>query len=194
MPKKPAEQCGIIIFSVLTFILAIIFLCEFLIPYLDYHNYSVENCNITKIEYPTEAPTFDNTYGWARCDCGKHCNSWSPCIKLFSENHDNHLINDEYYDDKNKECTFHSKRCPDGENLQILETYLIEANNTYHNYINQSVVCYINDPITHIYLSMPNDWLLIGVSLGTALAISFLILCSCCICKFRNKSNSSNIV
>lgn len=193
MSRKEDNKCGIIFFSIITFILAIVLLTEFLLPYSEYHDYSRKICNITNIEYPTVAPTLDNTYGWAECDCGKYCTSWSPCIKMYSDNHNNHLIQDEYYDDKFKECTFHSHRCPEGENLQILETYLIEANNTYYNYINKSVVCYVNDPITNIYLNMSDNWLVLGLSIGIAFALSIIILCCCCICKFRKKS-ASNIV
>ena len=39
-------------------------------------------CNITRVAYPKENP-YQNRYAWASCDCGKDCDSYSPCVKLF---------------------------------------------------------------------------------------------------------------
>ena len=71
--------------SIIWGILFALFICFFVIPYSGLHNYKTHQCNITRIDYPTTAPTFDSFDDWKSCDCGKRCTSWNPCIRLYSD-------------------------------------------------------------------------------------------------------------
>ena len=53
-------------------------------PLSSYSSYHKHTCNITRIEYPTQLPTNNNTEGWKQCDCGKYCHAWTTCVKLYS--------------------------------------------------------------------------------------------------------------
>jgi hypothetical protein len=137
--------------------LALVIYAIFIIPYSHYDDYKDHKCNITRVEYPTEIPTdndFHNNPHWKSCDCGSKCKSWSPCVKLYSSVDKTLLIKNKYYKDRNDDCTFSEAKCDDG--LQYVQRSLRDAYNQYTKYINNTIECHYDDPLTNIYLSMDN--------------------------------------
>jgi len=137
--------------------LALVIYYIFIIPYSHYNDYKPHKCNITKVEYPTEIPSnndFHNNPNWKSCDCGPKCKSWSPCIKLYSNVDETLLIKNKYYKDRNDDCTFSEDKCGDG--LQYVHKSLRDAYAQYTKYINNTIECHYDDPITNIYIMMDN--------------------------------------
>ena len=128
-------------------------------PLADYNNYKENTCNITRLEYPTQLPNKNNTNGWTKCDCGKNCNAWTTCIKLYSSIKPELVIMDEY--DRYEECTFVDDECPNGEDLMYATGKLSEVPGIVDEYYNSEVKCYYDGGITNIYLEKDYSDLLI---------------------------------
>ena len=152
--------------------------------------YDLDYCNITHIDYPQSLPTSSNTFGWEECDCGKRCTSWSPCINLYTEEYPDILIRQSLSKDSSS-CTFHNEECRDGEDYTIISNYFIDANVTYHSYINKTLDCYIKKDKTKILLDISVNINTIYILTGIC---SFLIGISIIIYPFNCKKNKKEVV
>ena len=120
-------------------------------PLLDYSIYDKNTCNITRIEYPTALPTEDNTNGWSKCDCGKRCQAWTTCIKMYTLIKPDLVIQSNY--DRYEECTFIDDECNDGEDLRYATGKLSEVPGIVEEYNkNNEVTCYYDERISRIFL------------------------------------------
>jgi hypothetical protein len=136
------SYCGC--FMILFFGIALFL--PFSLRYFALGDFSEEICTINQINYPTQLPTFGNTSNWATCDCGRRCQSWSPCIQLFTSNYPGVLVKENILDfDSESICTFHELDCQDGENLQRASEYIDESLNIYNEYHEKNVTCYVGD-------------------------------------------------
>ena len=103
-------------------------------PYFYGLDFEKTTCYIDEISYPITNPTHNDYSDWERCDCGKRCTSYSPCIKLFTNS--SQVIYDKFPRGRKFECTFHDDKCRNGEDIRNIETYLEESQNIYNEYIN----------------------------------------------------------
>ena len=129
------------------------------------------NCYISEVEIPTVVPDI-NLDNWKVCDCGRHCLSYYPCIKLKSNLSDNY-IRDSLYDSDDG-CTFYEEHCLDTDNF----TNLLEmSQNKYDEYFNKTINCYHNSVVSTTFLdnSIPYAELV-------AASIFIFFLCLACIC------------
>ena len=99
--------------------------------------------------------TLINNENWAECDCGKYCNAWSPCIKLFTNiSGEERLLKLDYFDQLEGSCTFHNSTCINGEDIRCVNEYLETAQNINEEYINKTVPCFYASDSTNIYLEL----------------------------------------
>lgn len=157
-----------------------------LAPLASYPNFKEHTCNITRIEYPTQLPTNGNTNGWTHCDCGRYCQAWTTCIRLYSSVNPDLLIQSEY--GENEACTFVDDECQDGEDLRYSIGKLNEVQGIVDKYDNNEVNCYYDEGINTIYLDKDyNDLLIIlpSIFLGIMLLIGCYIYCKYSIEKRR---------
>lgn len=148
----------------------------YIFPYIEAQNFVKTSCFIHNIEFPQTNPSHENSINWETCDCGRKCNSLSPCIKLYSNLSDSYILNS-YPEDEKKICTFHNKRCPNGEDIRNILDYLEESNNTFYEFINKTTTCFIDNNTNNIYLY--DDTSLTNVIIWSSImGVTFL----CCIC------------
>ena len=124
---------------------------------MDYKDYHEHDCNITKINYPKNLPTKNNSFGWKHCKCGRGCDkAYTPCIQMFSDIDTNIMIQDRYFSDynSNNECTFYERICKNGEDIIEVQEKLEEAKKIYDNYFNKTIKCYYNNEKNEIFLDM----------------------------------------
>ena len=157
------------------------------VPLSDYNDYKENICNITRIEYPTQLPTENNTEGWTKCDCGRYCMAWTTCIKLYSSVKPDLVIMDEY--DRNEECTFVDDKCPDGENLMYATGKLTEVPGIIDEYYNNEVTCYYDNNIKTIFLEKDYSDLLIILP---SIFVGIMVIIGICICYYERKNTSNN--
>ena len=105
------KYCGIGCCSIAAFIVLIIFLGTYISPLSKYKDIYSVDCNITRVDYPITYPTSNNTENWCRCDCGKRCTSWSPCINIYSNIKPDVVIYSSLLNYHDGECTFHNDDC-----------------------------------------------------------------------------------
>lgn len=180
---KTKNYIGCFIFGVIILLILLPLSIVEIVNYFSKYNYYETDCNITKIDYPISLPTINNTQYWSHCSCGSNCQAWYPCVKLYSS-HSNSFIKKKIYEDRNDECTFHDSSCPNGENVQYTQLYLIKAKDLYEEYMNKTINCYINEMDSDdIYLE--NESNLSELILFSSIT-AFIILCMCC-CFIRYK-------
>lgn len=161
-----------------------------IVPLSNYPNYKENICNITRIEYPTQLPTENNTNGWTKCDCGRNCMAWTTCIKLYSSVKPDLVIMDEY--DRTEYCTFVEDKCRDGEDLIYATRKLSQVPGIVDKYYNNEVKCYYDKDIRTIYLDKDyNDFLIILPSIFLGLMICIGI---CCYYFDKRKNNTKKRV
>ena len=125
---------------ILTFILVMLLAISIPIisnKYINESNYKESECFVDKITYPKNFPTFTDSEYWVSCDCGKYCNTLSPCITFYTNNT---IIKTNY--NSNTECTFHNNSCPTGEDPRKILSMMNEALDIYNTYINTTIDCY----------------------------------------------------
>lgn len=143
------------------------------------------DCYISKIDYPTEPPEI-NLDNWKTCTCGKNCDSYKPCVNLYSNFSMNLKIKQNLYDEF-FDCTFlYEEKCKKINNYSY---YIEESSNVYEEYINQSVDCYYYKNSKELYLD--NSLKLLELVLSSifvfillvvcCLLLDFLDVCCCCI-------------
>jgi hypothetical protein len=163
---------------------AVVIYGVFIIPYSNYNDYNLHKCNITRVEYPTELPVnndFHNNRNWKSCDCGDSCKSWTACIKLYSSVDETQLIKNRYYIDRDDECTFNEAKCTNG--FQRVHNSLTDSYNIYIKYINTTIDCYYDDPMTDIYIIMDkmldNLYFPLGLLIVFTIIIIVMIIADC---------------
>jgi len=141
----------------------LVFVIMMMVPYVfipagEFGKFEEHACRVERIVYPTELPTPENTTGWAECDCGKHCQTWSPCIQIFTNVSNTVFARQQFYDIRD-ECTFHVEYCPDGEDITTVLGELDAARAQFVEYDNKTVTCfYDNDDLSYIFLQREWDW------------------------------------
>ena len=171
--------------SLIFFIICIITIPSFVIPYFDAQSLAEEICYINNIEYPTTNPTFENYDNWGKCDCGKNCISYSPCIKLYT-NISSELIIEQFPEYK-EVCTFHDSYCRNGEDIRNIENYLQESQEIYDSYINTTQTCYI-DKEGYIFLEKNVSF---GSMVASLIIIGIYVICFLVFCLYINFQNCS---
>lgn len=185
--------CCIGIFSVISLICFFAILASFIIPYVDNQQYEEHICNISKIVVPSDLPSKNNTLGWKTCRCGRRCETYNPCIQLYSSVNPSIVIRENYYDfyGDDPQCTFYDSSCNGNGNILKVEEKLIEAREIYENYYNKSVKCYYNDDKSEIFLE--KDYDIRGlVTLGIIFIFSFICL-FIHICVYYNDKRKNKI-
>ena len=187
----PNICCGIVIGIVLVCMVPFVF-----IPWSVNHEYDSHQCFIDKIVYPTHLPPPDNTTGWGRCDCGKRCWTWTPCIQIYTNVSDSVIARDEFYRTSGH-CSYPIRHCPDGEDLTKVQEDINQAKEVYDRYINQTVDCYYNDDIDYIFLEKEWDWsytiLFIVLLTIFVCACVTLNVCACLDDRRKRKEREANV-
>ena len=150
------------------------------IPAGQFGNYKQHMCHVERIEYPTVLPTEHDTYGWERCDCGKFCMTWSPCIKIYTDVSDSIFARSKFYY-IDEPCTFHNSSCPDGEDITIIQRELNNAQDIYLEYVNRTINCYYDDDVSYIFLEKYWNWdLTIGFLIFLGILTIIIIIINVC--------------
>ena len=148
------------------------------LPFRYYENFDQETCYIVNVTSPTQLPSYNNTYGWRECNCGKRCVAWTPCISLYSQLNPNITIQENLFKrNQNTECTFFDDQCPNGEDVRYTVQKMEEAQETLSKYLHKNVSCYTNNDNSEIYLNKTYNYLAIIV-----LSVIISLLLFCCIC------------
>jgi hypothetical protein len=160
-----------------TFAVFIISIPTVFIPMGILLNIESNTCFIDHIEIPIADPSI-NSQGWIECSCGRSCDSFKPCIKIYSNLSDDTYLTQNIYN-FNQECTFlEDIRCNDTTNYNNL---INESLNTYNQYINTSLNCYHTSNYDYgIFLS--NEF-----NLTIIILIGLILLIGVCILYVNNK-------
>lgn len=180
----PQDNCTVAFCLICGGLFTISLLVFTIAPYGVYNDLKTIECNITRIEFPENYPTHEDTTNWNKCDCGRYCTSWYPCVKLYTEDYPDIVIKDEFeikqYDDF---CTFYESNCPNGENAQNIIEYMKKARSYYDNYINTTVECYIeygDSGVKNIYLEKEFDIGLAVLNISMVSLCCIYFICSMC--------------
>ena len=197
MPKADSVVCpNICLGSIITIIILFMTPTVF-IPAGEYGKYDRHSCQVERIIYPTELPTPGNTTGWAECDCGKRCVTWSPCITIYTNVSSEVFAREEFYN-TGGQCTFHDDECPDGEDITRLRQELIDALAIADQYENQTIDCYYDDDVRYIFLEKEWDWnttiwFLVFIGLLTLIMICMNLMVCCEKRRERREKEKSTI-
>ena len=142
-------------------------------------------CYIVRTETPHNLPTSSNNDGWTTCRCGKRCQSYTPCSKIYvniSEGNTNVLMLESTMVDMrtNSICTFSQERCYRQQvweqNASMYKS--IQKMESYYELANTStpIRCYTNEERTEAYLE--NDIPLLTILLFTIPFCLSLLWCS----------------
>ena len=130
------ERWLIRIFWIPTLILLGVFINS-LINNIEYYQ---DECKITSIIYPN---SFESEIGWKNCTCGEEfCTGVCYCVKLFSNNNEDQVIQYSKNKYEDLECTFESILIPFKLNFQPIIS----------KYFNKTVECWSSDEDQNIYL------------------------------------------
>tara|TARA_B100001964_G_C14203326_1_gene586915 strand:- start:517 stop:1170 length:654 start_codon:yes stop_codon:yes gene_type:complete len=171
---------------------------------LKLHLYDETLCFISEIDTPHQLPTENNRNGWINCDCGKRCQSYTACPKIYvniSEGSDNVLILESTLSDQRSSsiCTFNKEIC--GNQVWELENSMnsaMERMSYYENLKNTSIPikCYTDENKNEAYLEneVPlSTILLISIPFAIFFAIFMIVIYTTfneiCCCKdiFKTK-------
>ena len=191
MPKS--SVCGAIACAIMLVIVAIS-IPQVLVPFSKYDKFTHQSCYISRIDYPTTFPTFDNHENWQSCDCGRRCTSYSPCIKIYSNISDSIFLDESLFE-VTTTCTFHNSTCSNGEDIRMIETYLNQSKHIYDTYINRTIDCYYDEPLTQIYMNKNiNVTLLVvfGIPFGICFIIVIVTLIDYCCEKYKKNTDSDD--
>lgn len=175
------ELSAFICMSFTIFIVAfIILLITFILPMINYYDYDLHLCNITSVLVPNSVP-MNNTYLWEPCNCGRKCSSLSPCIKLYTNISPNKMIKNNFYYDRNSECTFQDEKCEN--DLMSLINSLNKSHKFIDTYMNKTVECYYDNKMTDIYLKkdvdMISGYIYAGFTLTLMLCLLYIVYKTC---------------
>ena len=196
MSKSNGYYCGLLGVGLITLLVFVITLPTYIIPYFDGQELDEIECLINNIDYPKTIPTHENYENWEDCDCGKYCKSYTPCINLYSSKVSTKKIIDVFID-PHKACTFHTDRCPSGEDIRNIQKYLNESYDTYNLYFNKTIPCYYDNKNDQIYLNKNTSVVSMAVSVGILgflmLIMTIIGMCMCIDdCKEKRRNNINN--
>ena len=190
---KLKDRMGVA-FANMCFTICIIVVLMVMIPYIFvpagvFEEYHQRVCKVENIVYPTDIPDHGNTTGWARCDCGKRCLSWSPCVQIYTNVSDEAILRQKFYDTMG-ECSFHDDYCPNGEDIRNIRLMLDEAREIFEQYDNRTLNCYYNDDVDYIFMEMSWNWELTAAFL--TLIVFFISMIICVNCNERKERRLKN--
>lgn len=185
----------IISLTIIIIIPTIILYFTFIRPSIILSNFNRGECNISFIEFPTHFPLDNNLTNWLSCDCGKRCESITPCIKLYSSfNENNHIYDTLTSYITNVKCTFYDKKCKDGENPEVILQNLEHSINEAESFINKTIDCYYDNNYKNIFIDNNLDYI-IGYFLISLIIIillfDFYLLISYLINKYFKKKKEN---
>lgn len=161
-----------------------------IIPLNNFYNLELQQCNVTKVEYPTSLPTADDSSNWVECDCGRRCISWSPCTKIYTNNDNTTYMLENIYSYSNDDCTLSEPNCFESEDVIVLQEELRLAIARAESYVNATIPCFYNDftgfYYTSDYLNEPAVYFYL---IMTGLLIIILVIMSVCYCKGKRKDS-----
>ena len=153
---------------------------SFIIPYVNYQNYTENTCLVENVVIPTEPPNINLT-GWEHCDCGNDCSSYSLCADIYTNISQNFMK--ENYFSINVPCTFYETECLEHPNYNSI---IQDSQNIYNEYFNQNLTCYYdtnNLNTTEIFLENDVSFtILLIVSITLGICILFFLVISCILC------------
>jgi hypothetical protein len=161
---------------------------SFIIPYVNYHNYTENTCLVENVVIPQVPPSVNLT-GWEHCDCGFDCRSYSLCADIYTNISQNFMK--ENYFSINVPCTFYETECLEHPNYNSI---IQDSQNIYNEYFNQNLTCYYdtnNLNTTEIFLE--NDvslTTLLVVSITLGICILFFLVISCILCFKKDKEDN----
>ena len=160
---------------------------SFIIPYVNYNNYTENTCLVENVVIPQVPPNINLT-GWMDCDCGFECSSYSLCADLYT-NISGNFMKQNYFAVQ-VPCTFYESQCLENPDYNSI---IQESQSIYNEYFNQNVTCYYdtnNLETTEIFLE--NDvslTTLLIVSIFLGVGILFFLVISCILCWRRDKED-----
>mgnify|MGYP001219087133 FL=1 len=189
------HNCANIIFSFLLALIVCLAIPFIFIPAGEWPNFEQHDCHVERIVYPTELPTSDNTTGWAECDCGKYCTTWSPCIQIFTNVSDNVFVLPEFYY-IHGQCTFHNSSCPEGEDITTVLEELAKAQEIFEEYNDRNLTCYYDNHISYIFLNKEWDWgqSIVFIVFVTIITTILIVMNTCSYCEERKKKREAKVI
>lgn len=188
------HNCANIFFSFLLAIIVCMAIPFIFIPAGEWENFHPHNCHVERIVYPTGLPTPENTTGWAECDCGRRCTTWSPCIQIYTDVSDNGFVLPEFYY-THGQCTFHNATCPNGEDITTVLEELAKAQAIFDEYNGRNLTCYYDDEISYIFLNKEWDWgqSIVFIVFVTIIITILIVMNTCSYCEERKKRKEEEI-
>lgn len=208
MHPKDKKQCQLCISGVGTVLFGFMFMGLVLTTLLTVGQYDETTCLVSYTDTPDELPTISNRNGWVTCDCGKRCQSYTPCSKLYvniSEGSDNILILESTLVDMRSSavCTFMEENCYRQQVWEQIESMekSIERMSIYESLKNSStpIKCYTNQDRNEAYLKNEYELstvLLICIPFGIFILMFYCVLYhyyNCCKFEYNKKISDSNI-
>jgi len=150
--------------------------------------YEETTCLVSSTYTPNELPTDGNRNGWVTCDCGKRCQSYTPCARLYvniSDGSTDILVLESTITDMRSStvCTFKEENCYRQQVWKQIESMekSIEKMNNYESLKNSStpIKCYTNQDRNEAYLENEFEMstvLLISIPFGIFLLMFICVL------------------
>jgi hypothetical protein len=155
------------------------------LPYANYSNFDQETCHIINVSAPTQLPSYNNTFGWKECDCGKRCTAWTPCISLYASINPDFVIRNELFSpNKNTDCTLYNNDCPYGEDARYIVQTMEEVQTIMNLYLDQNITCYTNNDASSIYLHKSYK---LSLPILFSIIAFILTMCGCIYCLTPNE-------
>ena len=150
--------------------------------YINYYQYKTHYCNISHVDYPNELPNKNSSH-WIACKNNCHY----ACVKIYTNisNITYKIIDNYYYDDYHKQCSFDMDCVCSNESLQF---QLSKSKLMYKMYYElKNVTCYYQDHISKIFLHKYYDltniiiiYILIGLIAAFIIIISLKYMLKYC--------------
>lgn len=177
------EKCKTATFTIILLISLGIFIFS---SVKEIESYKLEEtkCNITRVAYPKENP-YQNRHAWTDCKCGKECNSYTPCVKLFYTDVNKskeYMIreNNRKYDSI---CTFEQNPCEEDK----FDKKIKGASYLNMKYKNKEEKCYYDKDKNKYYLEKDSTYLASMIVFGIISGITSIAVIAGCIPYIRER-------
>jgi hypothetical protein len=151
MPKKEDRCCLCIIFMCLCIVIVIPIFIVILLMTINNFNLEDHMCEITRVDYPTALPTFNNYNNWAVCECETDSHAWGPTVSIYT-NISEHVVHYSLKTYSEQQYTFFNSSCLNGEDVRYTQIYMENAQNIAKEYINSTIPCYYIETNSSVYL------------------------------------------